>query len=432
MKALLFSPVIIALTCLAVQVNGQTFVGKTNNISLSFEPSNPVIAWYNPAEPSAKTSLKDFTLNAEITSKSKVNKIELLHNDVVSTIKPLNNPSQLGYEVVLSRIIQLEEGFNSIKLEIYNDEGGKTTSTRGITYHSNQINQFIAYNDPNNKGRITPEADNFVSDVDMNLPKTVMSNPNAIAVVIGNKDYTKTKPVDFAINDARSIKKYLTEVMGFKEGNILYEENATKGDFETLFGNASNHQARLANTIKKGVSDVFVFYSGHGAPGLNDKKGYFVPVECDPNYVEIGGYSIDVFYQNLSKLNARSVTVVMDACFSGASVFKNISPIVIKSTVPTNTIKDGVVISSSSGDEVSSWHLDQKHGLFTYFFLKAIQDREVSDKDKDGNLTFEELYDYIADNNEGVPYWARRMHGIRQNPTFQNNIKNKVFITYAK
>lgn len=429
MKTSLFSPVLFVFICLAMQVNGQTFVGKTNSISLLIEPSNPVVTWFNPVEPSEKSAIKDFTLNAEVISRSRITRIELIHNENAYTIKPLNNPSDQGYEVVLNRVIQLNEGFNSVKLEIYNDAGGKTLTNRGITFHGN--NRMIAYNDYDSHERIAPKEDFFVSDVDMNLPKTRMSNPDAIAVVIGNRDYSKTKPVDFAINDAKSVKKYLVEVFGFKEGNILYEENATKGVFETLFGNANNHEAKLANTIKSGKSDVFIFYSGHGAPGLKDKKGYFVPVECDPNYVEIGGYPIDVFYENLSELKAKSITIVMDACFSGANVFKNISPIVIKSTMPTNTIKDGVVFSSSSGDEVSSWHMDQKHGLFTYYFLKAMQDKEVSDKNRDGQLSYDELYDYISDNNEGVPYWARRMHGIKQSPTFQKNSKNKVFLTYA-
>ncbi len=270
------------------------------------------------------------------------------------------------------------------------------------------------------------------SDVDYFelIPQTKTQNPDAIAVIIGNSNYINTKPVAYAINDAESVKNYLIKTLGFKEGNILMKENATLGDFNTLFGTKDNQRGRLANTIKEGVSDVFIFYAGHGAPGLKDNKGYFVPVECDPNYVENSGYQLDVFYQNLAQLKAKSVTIILDACFSGIDIFENISPIVVKVKDPILLIPNAVVITSSSGTEVSTWYEEKQHGMFTYFFLKAIQDKEHSDKNKDGQLTFDEIYDYVSNKNEGVPYYARRIHGIDQTPTIMGDRKDKVFIKY--
>jgi|GEM_PF-1292699 len=277
----------------------------------------------------------------------------------------------------------------------------------------------------------TPPAANFVSDIDRNVPKAAFQNPNAIAVVIGNKDYTNTKPVDYAINDARSMRNYLKEAFGFREGNILYKENATLGDFNTFFGTKGNPKGRLANTIKINMSDVFIFFSGHGAPGLKDNKGYFVPVEANPNYIEQSGYNIDLFYENLSKIQAKSITVVTDACFSGADIFSQISPMVIKPKLPESTVKKNLtVLSSSSGTEVSSWYPEQIHGMFTYFFLKAIQNPSEADLNKDKNLTLEEAYKYVSDINEGVPYYARRIHGINQTPTLQGAQKNRVLVHY--
>ena len=67
-------------------------------------------------------------------------------------------------------------------------------------------------------------------------------------------------------------------------------------------------------------SDVVVFYSGHGVPGLKDRRGYLLPVDANPNTAEINGYPIDVLYANLSQLEeAKSVQVYLDACFSGDS-----------------------------------------------------------------------------------------------------------------
>jgi hypothetical protein len=284
------------------------------------------------------------------------------------------------------------------------------------------------------KGKEYPEADITLAkglsiDIEQNLPVTRVENKNAFAVVIGNSDYRKAKNVDYAINDAEAVKMYLTEVLGYKEGNVFTITNASKGDFELYFGNAKNYKGKLYNHVKPGKSDVFIYYSGHGAPGLKDRRGYFVPVEADPQYIELSGYSLDVFYKNLSKIPARSITVVIDSCFSGANIFENISPIVPEFENPVINLKNGVVLTSSSGDQVSSWYNEKKHGMFTYFFLKAIHNKNA-DFNRDNKLTFEEIYQYVSDNAEGVPYYARRIHGVEQTPIIQGHYKGKVFVKY--
>lgn len=309
--------------------------------------------------------------------------------------------------------------------------GGGASEKKSLDQNYNTANNI---NSPSSKisepAKVNPTVSNpnaVGSDVDINIPTGKLSRPDAIAVVIGNRDYTRTKPVDFAINDARIMKNYLVKTLGFQEGNILYYENATKGDFEMLFGTDANEKGRLFNTVMQDVSDVFVFYSGHGAPGLKDQKGYFVPVECDPNYVEFSGFDSNVFYKNLGKLPAKSVTVVLDACFSGANVFSSISPIVIKAQTATRSEKISV-LGSSSGTEVSSWYNEKGHGLFTYFFLKSLQDKTSTDKNKDGQVSLSEIHQVLSDNTRGIPYWARRIHGIEQHPTLEG--KNTEFVLF--
>jgi hypothetical protein len=268
-----------------------------------------------------------------------------------------------------------------------------------------------------------------VLEIDKRLPSTRTRNPDAIAVVIGNRDYKKAKDVSYAVNDAKLMKTYLVDVLGYRVGNIFYYENASKADFEILFGNSGNHRGKLFNSVKKDRSDVFIYYSGHGAPGLKDKRGYFVPSEADPQYIELSGYSTDVFYANLAKVPARSTTIVLDACFSGADIFENISPMVLEVEKASLELKNAVVLSSSTGGQVSSWYNDKEHGMFTYFFLKAIHNRNA-DADKDRKLTFDEIYQYISNSSEGVPYHARRIHGVEQTPTIEGQYRDRVLLRY--
>jgi hypothetical protein len=270
----------------------------------------------------------------------------------------------------------------------------------------------------------------FVSEVDKNVPKLKNSNKDAIAVVIGNRNYTRTKPVDFALNDARSFKNYLINVLGYREGNILYYENATLGDMNTVFGTKGNPKGKLFNTIKQGVSDVVIFYSGHGAPGLKSNKAYFVPVEADPNYMENSGYALDILYENLKKLPAKTITFFSDACFSGANVFENISPMVIRAKEPIKEgLKNTTLINSCTGTEVSCWHKQEQHGLFTFYLLQAMKNYKETDLNKDKQITLDELFKSIADNNEGVPYYARREYGLSQTPVMQG-LKTRVLFKY--
>ncbi|MCD4697648.1 MAG: caspase family protein, partial [Bacteroidales bacterium] len=251
-----------------------------------------------------------------------------------------------------------------------------------LIYSYNPVNQFSFELEPIKINLTTNnEFDDLATikyDISINLPKTNMSNPEAIAVVIGNTTYKYTSNVDYAINDAQLVKTYLINVLGYKPGNVLFYKNASKADFEGLFGTKDNYKGKLYNFLKAGISDVFIFYSGHGAPGLNDQKGYFVPVDCDPLYIELQAYNSDILYNNLASVSAKSVTVITDACFSGADIINNISSIIPIVQQPIFKIENGSLFSSSSTDEVSCWLKQQQHGLFTYFFLKAIHDYKNS------------------------------------------------------
>ena len=261
----------------------------------------------------------------------------------------------------------------------------------------------------------------LTSDVDKNIPVKPVKNPDAVAVIIGVRDYEKedVPPVKYALNDARTVKEYLVKVLGFKEENIIYEENPTKGDLERIFGTKDNPEGELYRWVKPGKSDVFIYYAGHGAPDISSRKAYFVPSDCRPNYVKLNGYPLDVFYRNLSKIPARRIIVVIDACFSGLSEggmliasASPLIPVVVKNVAPQNA----VIFTASKGDEVASWYDEQGHSLFTYYFLKGL--RGEADLNKDGKLTCGELYDYVKEN---VSYYARRYLGRNQTPTFTGN-----------
>ncbi len=247
------------------------------------------------------------------------------------------------------------------------------------------------------------------------IPEAKQVNKYAVAVVIGNRDYQDRDipPVSYAIEDAKLFKEYLIKVFGVREGNIIFKTNATKGVFENIFGTHETYKGQLYSYIKPGESDVYVYYAGHGAPNIETKKGYIMPVDSTPATISIGGYSLELLYGNLAKMKARSVTVITDACFSGANVLKKASPVGIIVKNPLAASRNTTLINSSAGTELSSWYPEKGHGMFTYWFLRGLTGEADADHDK--VLTVKEVNDYLQDN---VPYMVRKLYnGRRQTPS---------------
>ena len=154
-------------------------------------------------------------------------------------------------------------------------------------------------------------------------------NPYGVAVIIGNKTYQShdIPEVAFADRDARSIRAYVLDVLGYSPDNVIYLENATQAQLLSVFGSESDPEGKLANYLRPGKkSDVLVYYSGHGVPAsgphdgdTTDAQADLLPADADPNTLGQNGFPVRLLLDNLKQLDARSVTVLLDACFSGMS-----------------------------------------------------------------------------------------------------------------
>ena len=231
--------------------------------------------------------------------------------------------------LVNSEFTASELRFTIRTTERHGQYGFVETKTAAINTELEPLGQIAALprdEDPATERVQIEDLPDLEIDVRKNIPKTGMKNPKAIAVVIGNRDYDgrDVPAVDFALEDASIIRAYLIQILGYKEDNVLYYTNATKGTFESVFGNENNHKGKLFyRADPKGQSDLFIYYSGHGAPDIQssseEKPSYLVPKDADPSHVRFGGYALDVLYNNLRQIPHRRVTVVIDACFSGMS-----------------------------------------------------------------------------------------------------------------
>lgn len=254
------------------------------------------------------------------------------------------------------------------------------------------------------------------SDVD-ELP-SVHAKPqkNSYAIVIGIEKYRQRLPnADHAVNDAKLMTEYLTKVMGYPAANVVTLTNdlATKSDFEKYF------ERWLFNNVEKD-SSVFVYFSGHGAPNVKTGDAYLVPYDGDPSFIEQTGYPLKRLYESLNKLPAKEVIVVLDSCFSGAGgksvIAQGARPLVMSLEQDFHISRNMVVMSASSGSQISSTYEEKGHGLFTYFLLKGI---------KDGKAEVGELFDYLKPNVGSI---ARKIYNNEQTPQLIAPDKQKVFL----
>ena len=246
------------------------------------------------------------------------------------------------------------------------------------------------------------------------------TRPDDIAVIIGNADYAwqgKDIPdVVPAYADAESFKRYAMQALGVREGNIIFLRDATSAQIVRVFGNKENHKGQLFDWVKPMRSRVVVYYAGHGAPGDREGSAYMVPSDADAARIDLNGYPLSTLYANLSKLPAESVTVVIEACFSGASqagsVISNASPVFLKAKAP-EVPANITVIAAGGANQMASWEEDKSHGLFTKYFLKGMSG-EADKKpygDGDGRVDYGELDAYLKDT---LTYYARRYYGRDQ------------------
>ncbi len=274
-------------------------------------------------------------------------------------------------------------------------------------------------------------------DVDENLPTTAMDNPDAVAVVVGIRDYDNPNvpSVEYARRDATTMRRYLTDVLGYRPENILPRDPnqpMTAGALKTLV------RQQLPNYLKSGsTSDVFVYFSGHGAPSTGERPhAYLVPADADPSFVsDDNAYRLQRFYEDLARLNTRTLTVMLDACFTGQSgggdmLIRQASPLTLTVENPLLAQEQAAAFVASGPDEVANWYPSKKHGMFTYFFLKGLQG--AGDLDGDGRLTVGEMRQYLTDEDEGVPYWSRREMQREQVPQVQARDDERVLVRYEE
>lgn len=225
------------------------------------------------------------------------------------------------------------------------------------------------------------------SDVDVNIPQTNAINDKTFAVIVANERYQREAQVPYALNDGNIFAEYCKKTLGLPDDNIRFVRNATLNNIK-----AEVNWLEKVIEAYGGSAKVIFYYAGHGIPDEKSRTAYLLPVDGYGSDVSTG-FSLNMLYATLGKLPSQSVTVFLDACFSGA---KREGDMMASARAVAIKVREGqpvgnmVVFSAAQNDETAYPYADQQHGMFTYFLLKKLQETS-------GDVSYQELGNYIIE-----------------------------------
>jgi len=247
------------------------------------------------------------------------------------------------------------------------------------------------------------------SEVDKNIPQEPRKDANKFALIIGNEEYSRYQQglntemnVAFARNDASIVRDYAVQALGFPESNVFLLQDATIGEMNQKLDLISKLAAKTGSN-----AELLFYYAGHGLPDENSHIPYLIPVDVSGTNI-YQAIKLSEVYKKLSETGAKRITILLDACFTGGGRGSGLLATRSVKVKPTEETLEGnlVVFAATSGEQSALPYTKEKHGMFTYFLLKKIQESS-------GNLTYKELSDYVTKN---VSLESLRVNQKEQDP----------------
>lgn len=267
--------------------------------------------------------------------------------------------------------------------------GGNGNDDKAEDYHMDQPSeQMVAQAAPEPAPKATSQT-RKLSDVDINIPRTNKVNESTFCFIIANEEYDELPTVNYAQNDGKTFKEYCINTLGVPESQVFLYANAS---FTSMTRALKKMESLAAAT--DGKSKFVFYYAGHGSPSEEDQTAFIVPSD---GLVTVPStcFSLGDVYKRFGEMQAESVVVLLDACFSGLN--RDNSGLIAARAVARKPKKETVtgnviVLSATSEAETAMGYDEMEHGMFTYHVLKKLQQSK-------GDVKFGDLYQAVS---EGV------------------------------
>ena len=195
---------------------------------------------------------------------------------------------------------------------------------------------------------------------------------NTFVIIFSNENYKYEQPVPYALKDGEEFQKCCESILGIPSEHIHYNKDVTLNEMMMEL-NWLEETMRAHN----GKARAIVYYSGHGMPNEDGKKSYLLPIDGNSRLAK-SGFSTENMYKQLEGMPSAGTLVLLDACFSGArrdgQMLSASRGVAIKAK--REVIKGNLVVfSAAQGDETAYPFEREEHGLFTYYLLKSLREK---------------------------------------------------------
>ena len=243
------------------------------------------------------------------------------------------------------------------------------------------------------------------------------------AVIIGINDYDTVSDLQYCVADARGLFEALTgPSCGFPARNVrlLVDDAPDRADRP----NQGNIVGALSNwlTLPKENDLVLVYFSGHGKD--EGDESYLLPSSAQEAAPALTGLPLKYVREQLRLCRAQRKLLLVDMCHGGGKGISVMSGTAQRILAQT---KGMLTLASCQVEEKSYEWPDKGHSVFSYYLLEALSGRGGADRDKDGWLSTDEVYDYV---HENVVRWSKK-YGQSQTPQMQGERTGKIVLGLA-
>lgn len=198
-----------------------------------------------------------------------------------------------------------------------------------------------------------------------------------VAVVIGINKYNPWPGLEYAVNDAESVRNKLKKI-GYDKIIELYNRQATRTAILRVLGDD-------LLTMLGPNDSLLVYFAGHGqTETLKDgqEEGYIIPVDGALDNYRGTAISMTYIHNMIKKYKAKHVLFAFDSCYSGLGLKRGGGQKPVDVFIKNMSQKKVRQILTAGGkDEQASE--EKGHGIFTRAFLDALEIRN-SGINKDG------------------------------------------------
>jgi len=239
----------------------------------------------------------------------------------------------------------------------------------------------------------------------MNTKNYASRYSNSRALIVGINKYSSASNLQYAVEDAEAVGEILKSRFGFPKNNIkiLINKNATLSKIRASY-------MAFANSDIDNDDRILFFFAGHGytQTGRQRQIGFLVPYDGNVNDLSsLIGW--DYLTGNAELIPAKHILFVMDACYGGLAVTRNLQPGSMRFLKDMLQRYSRQVLTAGKADEVvsDSGGPIPNHSVFTGHLIQGLEGKAAT---TEGVITANGIMSYVYEKVANDPYSRQTPH----------------------